>query len=235
MRRSPPRPLSGNPIAGCWRSMREYELTVVYDLAVAEAGGPEAAVQLLTSAIEARSGRFLKADHWGRRRMAYPIGRALDADYVISRVELEPGAVSALEAAFRIDERVYRHLIVRADELPPPPTPREPRRQPEMAGAPTPAEAVAVAPVPEAAAEPLEAAAPAVAEAAEPVEASAPAVAEAASEPVEAAAPAMPETATEPEPAAPADEVLAATNAVTEPEPAAPVEAAARTGTAAAE
>ncbi len=216
--------------------MREYELTVVYDLAVAEAGGPEAAVQLLTSAIEARAGRFLKADHWGRRRMAYPIGRALDADYVISRVELEPGAVSALEAAFRIDERVYRHLIVRADELPPPPTPREPRRQPEMAGAPTPAEAVAVAPVPEAAAEPVEAAEPAVAEAAsEPVEAAEPTVAEAASEPVEAAAPAMPETPTEPEPAAPAAEVLAATNAVTEPEPAAPAEAAARTGTAAAE
>ncbi len=190
--------------------MREYELTVVYDLAVAEAGGPDAAVQLLTKAIEARAGRFLKADHWGRRRMAYPIGPAIDGDYVISRVELEPSAVSALEAAFRIDEKVYRHLIVRADELPPPPVPREPRRQPEMAGAPAAAEPVAAPAVaePEVAAEPVAAAEPAV-------------TAEAAVEPVAAEA------------AAPAAEIAAAPESA--PEPAAAEEAPAGTNAAAAE
>ncbi len=185
--------------------MREYELTVVYDLAVAEAGGPDAAVQLLTKAIEARAGRFLKADHWGRRRMAYPIGPAIDGDYVISRVELEPSAVSALEAAFRIDEKVYRHLIVRADELPPPPVPREPRRQPEMAGAPAAAEPVAAVAEPEVAAEPVAAAEPAV-------------TAEAAVEPVAAA---------------PAAEIAAAPESA--PEPAAAEEAPAGRDAAAAE
>lgn len=107
--------------------MREYELTVVYDLAVAEAGGQHAAVERLTSTVEARGGQVLKSDHWGRRRMAYPINGAIDGDYVVTRVMLEPSAVSALEAALRIDERVYRHLVVRADELPAPAPPREPR------------------------------------------------------------------------------------------------------------
>ena len=104
--------------------MREYELTVVYDLAVAESGGPTAAVDQLTTSVESRGGHVLKVDHWGRRRLAYPISRAVDGDYVISRVELEPTTVNALEAAYRIDERIHRHLIVRADELPPPPQPR---------------------------------------------------------------------------------------------------------------
>ena len=72
--------------------MREYELTVVYDLAVAEAGGPDASVELLTHAVESRGGTVLRVDHWGRRRMAYPISRVIDADYVVSRVELEPSA-----------------------------------------------------------------------------------------------------------------------------------------------
>ena len=120
--------------------MREYELTVVYDLAVAEAGGPDASVELLTRHIEARGGKVLRVDHWGRRRLAYPIGRAIDADYIVSRVELETTAVSPLEAALGIDERVMRHLIVRADELPVPPPPREPRQMP---GAQTPAPPVA--------------------------------------------------------------------------------------------
>ena len=124
--------------------MREYELTAVYDLAVAEQGGPDAAVKLLTAVVEARGGKMAKVDHWGRRRLAYPIGRAIDGDYIISRVELEPTAVSPLEEMLRIDERVYRHLVVRADELPAPPQPREPRRLP------------GTAPQPEAAAEPVE-------------------------------------------------------------------------------
>jgi small subunit ribosomal protein S6 len=151
--------------------MREYELTVVYDLAVTEAGGPEASVQQLTTSVEARGGKVLKVDHWGRRRLAYPINRAIDGDYLVSRVELEPAAVSPLEAALKIDERVFRHLIVRADELPPPP-PREPRMRPDMPAAEAPmapAAEVAAAPAAEAPAAPAVAeAAPAAVETPEP-------------------------------------------------------------------
>lgn len=139
--------------------MREYELTVVYDLAVQEAGGPDASVQQLTTIIEARGGKLLKVDHWGRRRMAYPINRAIDGDYIVTRVEMEPASVAPLEATLRIDERVYRHLVVRADELPLPLPPREPRQQPGAAPAPVaevaPAvEAPAVEPVAEVVSEP---------------------------------------------------------------------------------
>jgi len=123
--------------------MREYELTVVYDLAVADAGGQDAGPQRLTTLVEGRGGKVLKIDHWGRRRMAYPIGRAIDADYVVSRIDFDPAAVAALEAALKIDERVYRHLVVRADELPPPPPPREPREPRPAVAAETAAEAPA--------------------------------------------------------------------------------------------
>lgn len=128
--------------------MREYELTAIYDLAVAESGGPEAAVQALTATVEARGGAVLKVDHWGRRRLAYPIDRAIDGDYIVMRAEFEPAAITALEAALRIDEKVMRHIVVRADELPVPLPPREPRRIP---GAEAPA-AVESAPAAEAAA-----------------------------------------------------------------------------------
>ena len=169
--------------------MREYELTVVYDLAVTEAGGPDAGPERVKSLVEGRGGKLLKVDHWGRRRMAYPIGRALDGDYVVTRVELEPAAIAPLEAALKIDEKVYRHLVVRADELPLPPPPREPRVPREPAGEPaaaTPAAPVAEAP---AAAAPAPAAEAPVAEApaaeAPAVEAEAPAPEAAAETPSE--------------------------------------------------
>ena len=170
--------------------MREYELTVVYDLAVAEAGGPDAAVQQLQTVVEARGGTVAKVDHWGRRRMAYPINRAIDGDYIVSRIEIDPSSVTALEATLRIDERVYRHLVVRADELPVPPPPREPRRMPGEAAAEAPA-----AEAPE-----IEATEPAPA--AEPAEAVVEATAEAEVAPAAEAMPATDETPAEPEAAA---------------------------------
>jgi small subunit ribosomal protein S6 len=108
---------------------------VVFDLAVAETGGADAGAEQLTRLVESRGGRVLKVDHWGRRRMAYPIRRALDGDYLLSRVELEPSAVSELESSLKINEKIYRHLVVRADELPVPAPPREPRLpRPEIVG-----------------------------------------------------------------------------------------------------
>jgi len=194
--------------------MREYELAVVYDLTVTEAGGPDASVQHMTHAVEARGGTIVKVDHWGRRRLAYPIGRAVDGDYIISRVELEPTAVNALEATLRIDERIHRHLIVRADELPPPPVPREPRRMPEQAEPHAPAAAVVA---PEAAA-PVEAVVAVEPETAAPVEAVVAAEPEAAA-PVAAVVVAEPETMVEPEVTPVAEEPAA--------EPETPAEAAA--------
>ena len=64
------------------------------------------AFEHLTQNIERAGGKLLKVDHWGRRRMAYRINNALDADYVLTRVELPPEGVSELSANLQIDERV---------------------------------------------------------------------------------------------------------------------------------
>ena len=98
--------------------MREYEIVIVYDLAVNEAGGSDASIEHLKAAVERNGGTVLKTDHWGRRRLAYPIQKQLDADYVLARVEMNVDGLPRLNSELHIDEQVYRHLIVRADELP---------------------------------------------------------------------------------------------------------------------
>ncbi len=179
--------------------MREYELMAVYDLAVIEEGGQDASVQHLTSLVERNGGSVTEVDHWGRRRLAYPMNKQLDADFIVTRIELDPQAVKPLNADFEIEERVYRHLVVRADELPPPRpvlapagsrgpgSPTGPRFEgaPEAPPAPAPAApaettpAVEAAPTPDAEAAPAEAAPVADAEAAPVAEAEAAPAAEA--------------------------------------------------------
>ena len=186
--------------------MREYELMAVYDLAVIEEGGQDASVQHLTSLVERNGGSVTEVDHWGRRRLAYPMNKQLDADFIVTRIELDPQAVKPLNADFEIEERVYRHLVVRADELPPPRpvlapagsrgpgSPTGPRVEgaPEAAPAPPPPAPADTAPAPEAEAAPATEveAAPTEAEAPAATEAEAPAV-EAEAPPVEAEAPAV--------------------------------------------
>ena len=140
--------------------MREYELIVVFNLGFQESEGQDAAPKYLENLISQRNGNVLKIEHWGRRRMAYPIDGMLDADYVLARAELEPETISEIESVFRINERVLRFLTVRADELPAP----KPVEEAAPAAAATPAAATPAAP----ADEPTPAAEPSAALADEP-------------------------------------------------------------------
>lgn len=99
--------------------MRDYEVTVIYDLALVESEGRDAAVQRLTATVRNVGGEVTAVDHWGRRRLAYPVRHKVDGDYVIARIRLDAASVRPLEHALRIDEQVFRFLVVRADELPP--------------------------------------------------------------------------------------------------------------------
>jgi len=58
----------------------------------------------------------VETNHWGRRRLAYPIKSHLEGNYVVSQIKLDPAEVSALENGLKISEDVLRHLVVRAGD-----------------------------------------------------------------------------------------------------------------------
>jgi small subunit ribosomal protein S6 len=73
-------------------------------------------LERLSQTVTSRGGEIVDVNHWGRRRLAYPIKRHLEGNYVVSQIKLDPGQVPDLESNLRISEEVIRHLIVRADE-----------------------------------------------------------------------------------------------------------------------
>ena len=100
--------------------MRDYELMVVLDPNLDETAleGINTRIQTL---VTQRGGTIENVDGWGRRRLAYPIGRYRDGVYVLSRVQLPPNAAVEIERALKLNESVIRHLLVRADGLQPAP------------------------------------------------------------------------------------------------------------------
>jgi small subunit ribosomal protein S6 len=96
-------------------SLYEYELVVVLSPDIPDDGFQES-LDRLQQSITARGGEIVETNHWGRRRLAYPIKRHLEGNYVVSQIRLGPDQVAGLESGLRISEEVLRHLIVRTGE-----------------------------------------------------------------------------------------------------------------------
>jgi small subunit ribosomal protein S6 len=98
--------------------VRDYELMVVLDPNL-----DDAAIEALNTRIQTlvtqRGGTVENVDTWGRKRLAYPIGRFRDGVYILSRLQLPPTAAAEIERALKLTESVIRHLLVRAEGLTP--------------------------------------------------------------------------------------------------------------------
>ena len=66
--------------------------------------------------ITGRGGEVAEVNHWGRRKLAYPISRCTEGNYVLTQFKLDPTQVAGLEANLELTEEVIRHLVVRREE-----------------------------------------------------------------------------------------------------------------------
>jgi small subunit ribosomal protein S6 len=96
--------------------VRDYELMVVLDPNLDEAG-IEAMTARIQTLVTQRGGTVENVDVWGRKRLAYPIGRFRDGFYILNRLQLPTTAATEIERALKLTESVIRHLLVRSDGL----------------------------------------------------------------------------------------------------------------------
>ena len=104
--------------------MRRYELMLLLrpDL---EDDKLQAAVEKVTRAIVNGGGSLSKVSPWGKRRLAYDIGRHREASYFLIHFDIEPSQVREIERGLLITEEILRHLVTvledrgPADELAP--------------------------------------------------------------------------------------------------------------------
>ncbi|MBI5284111.1 MAG: 30S ribosomal protein S6 [Chloroflexi bacterium] len=95
--------------------MHEYELVVVINPEIAEEDVP-AALDRVSTAVTSRGGEVVEVTPWGRRKLAYPINRHVEGNYVVTQIRLDPLRAHELESGFAISDDVIRHLLIRKDE-----------------------------------------------------------------------------------------------------------------------
>jgi small subunit ribosomal protein S6 len=109
--------------------VRRYELMLLLrpDL---EDDKLQAAVERVTRAIVNGGGSLSKVSPWGKRRLAYDIGRHREASYFLIHFDIEPAQVREIERGMLISEEILRHLVTvledrgPAEELAPAAAPR---------------------------------------------------------------------------------------------------------------
>jgi small subunit ribosomal protein S6 len=63
--------------------------------------------------VTGRSGKIHRLEDWGRRQLTYPIQKVHKAHYVLMNVECDNETLGELEHAFKFNDAVLRHLIVK--------------------------------------------------------------------------------------------------------------------------
>jgi small subunit ribosomal protein S6 len=90
--------------------MRRYELMLLLSPDL-EDDKLQAAVEKVTRAIVNAGGSLSKVSPWGKRRLAYDIGKHRDASYFLIHFDIEPSQVREIERGLLITEEILRHLV----------------------------------------------------------------------------------------------------------------------------
>lgn len=95
--------------------MRNYEVVFV----TAPTLTPEeldAFIDHIRTVAEGKNGKIVKVDNWGKKSMAYRIGKHREAYYVVLSIEGEGATIAEIERRFRVTDHVMRFISVRTDE-----------------------------------------------------------------------------------------------------------------------
>jgi small subunit ribosomal protein S6 len=92
--------------------LTEYETTVVMR---PDLGGDavEAALDRVREVVRTGGGKLLGIDHWGKRKLAYPMAKQARGIYVHTHYLGGSGLVAELERNLRISDSVLRYLTIR--------------------------------------------------------------------------------------------------------------------------
>ena len=66
--------------------------------------------------VQRLSGQLEKTENWGRRKLAYEIGRHKEGTYVLETINGSGELMKEIDRRLKVTDLIIRHLVVRVDE-----------------------------------------------------------------------------------------------------------------------
>jgi small subunit ribosomal protein S6 len=94
---------------------RKYELVYVVSPEASDDQVAELHSQV-DAIVQRMNGQIEKTDNWGRRKLAYEIGRHKEGTYVLEVINGGGDLMKEIDRRLKVTDLVIRHLVVRVDE-----------------------------------------------------------------------------------------------------------------------
>ena len=94
---------------------RQYELVYIVSPDASEQTIAELHTQV-EQIVHRFNGTLDKTENWGRRKLAYEIGKAREGTYVVETISGAGELMKEIDRRLRVTDAVIRHLIVRVDD-----------------------------------------------------------------------------------------------------------------------
>lgn len=88
--------------------MENYELTfLVNDAADAKE---------VKTTLESYKGKITNENAWGKRALAYPIGKATSAEYFTYNISIDSAQIEEFKTKMNFNEKIIRYLLLKEDK-----------------------------------------------------------------------------------------------------------------------
>jgi small subunit ribosomal protein S6 len=94
---------------------RKYELVYVVSPEASDEQVADLHAQV-EAIVQRMSGKIDKTENWGRRKLAYEIGRHKEGTYVLEVIEGGGDLMKEIDRRLKVIDLVIRHLVVRVDQ-----------------------------------------------------------------------------------------------------------------------
>ena len=96
-------------------AVRQYELVYILPPETTEQQATELHEQV-SAVVSRMNGQIEKTENWGRRKLAYEIGKFKEGVYVLDVINGDGELMKELDRRLKVIDQVLRHMIVRVDE-----------------------------------------------------------------------------------------------------------------------
>jgi small subunit ribosomal protein S6 len=95
--------------------MKAYELLLMLNPSLEEEARA-AVLEKIQGIIAADGGVVDAVDSWGKRKLAFEIGKVTEGDYVLVDFHTAPAAIAELDRVLRITDSVVRFMLVHRED-----------------------------------------------------------------------------------------------------------------------
>ncbi len=94
---------------------RKYEIGLIINPEAAE-DEVKKIIDTIAGIIDKAKGSIENIDEWGRRKLAFPIGKHKEGNYVFINTDVVGAAFINIERRLKLSEKVLRFVILRLDD-----------------------------------------------------------------------------------------------------------------------